>query len=102
MEKAIDSLTFETVDGPLRDHEVTVFSLSTCAFCHKAIDFLTTSGVQFQYIHLDLIDQSTKRAVKRELSDRFDNVVVFPILVVDHQRAFSGFTESVWTRALDL
>jgi glutaredoxin-like protein NrdH len=102
VEREIDKVRFKTVEGERQDHDVTVFSLSTCAFCRRAIEFLKTSGVQFRYAHLDLIDVDTKRAVKRELSERFDNIVVFPILVVDDQKAFSGFTESVWARALDL
>lgn len=79
-----------------------VYSLSTCAFCRRAIEYLKKNDVQFRYAHLDQIDVETKRSVKRELSERFDNIVVFPILVVDDQRAYSGFTESVWGRALDL
>ncbi len=95
-------MTFETVDGSRQDHDVVVYSLSTCAFCRRAIDYLKGADVTFRYAHLDRIDVETKRSVKRELAERFDNIVVFPILVVDDQRAFSGFTESVWARALDL
>lgn len=102
VEREIDKVKYKTVDGERRDHEVTVYSLSTCAFCRRAIEFLKTNGVQFRYAHLDLIDVDTKRAVKRELSERFDNIVVFPILVIDDQKAYSGFTESVWAGALDL
>lgn len=102
MEREIDKVKYKTVEGERQDHDVTVYSLSTCAFCRRAIEFLKNNGVQFRYTHLDLIDVDTKRAVKRELSERFDNIVVFPILVVDDQKAFSGFTESVWARALDL
>jgi glutaredoxin len=102
VEREIDKVKYKTVEGERQDHDVTVYSLSTCAFCRRAIEFLKNNGVQFKFTHLDLIDVDTKRAVKRELSERFDNIVVFPILVVDDQKAFSGFTESVWARALDL
>ena len=102
MERAIDQVNYKTVTGTRQDHDVIVYSLSTCAFCRRAIEYLKSNGVQFRYAHLDQIDLETKRSVKRELSERFDNIVVFPILVVDDQRAYSGFTESVWARALDL
>lgn len=102
MEREIDKVKYKTVDGARQDHDVTVYSLSTCAFCRRAIEFLKTNDVHFKYAHLDLIDVDTKRAVKRELSEQFDNIVVFPILVVDDAKAYSGFTESVWARALDL
>ncbi len=102
MEREIDKVKYKTVEGKRQDHDVTVFSLSTCAFCRRAIEFLKNNDVQFKFVHLDLIDVDTKRSVKRELSERFDNIVVFPILVVDDQKAYSGFTESVWARAVDL
>jgi glutaredoxin len=102
VERATDKVTFEQVEGTRNDHDAVVYSLSTCAFCRRAINYLKDAGVSFRYAHLDKIDIETKRSVKRELAERFDNIVVFPILVVDDQRAFSGFTESVWARALDL
>lgn len=102
VERAIDKVTYTNVEGSRADHEVVVYSLSTCAFCRRAIEYLKNADVQFRFSHLDQIDLETKRSVKRELAERFDNIVVFPILVVDDQRAYSGFTESVWARALDL
>ena len=102
MEREIDKVKYRTVDGSRQDHDVTVYGLSTCAFCRRAIEFLEANDVHFRYAHLDLIDVDTKRAVKRELAEQFDNIVVFPILVVDDAKAFSGFTETAWIRALDL
>lgn len=102
VERAIDTISYTPVDGSIADHDVIVYSLSTCAFCRRAIEYLKSRNVKFRYVHLDQIDVDTKRTVKRELAERFDNIVVFPILVVDDQRAYSGFTESVWVRALDL
>lgn len=102
VERAIDQVNYKTVEGDRQDHDVIIYALSTCAFCRRAIEYLKKNGVQFRYTYLDQIDVETKRSVKRELSERFDNIVVFPILVVDDQRAYSGFTEAVWVRALDL
>lgn len=102
MERASEQVSYKTVEGNRQDHDVIVYALSTCAFCRRAIEYLKKNGVQFRYTYLDQIDVETKRAVKRELSERFDNIVVFPILVVDDQRAYSGFTETVWARAIDL
>lgn len=102
MERAIDSVKYKEIEGERNDHDAIVFALSTCAFCRRAIEFLKTRGVTFRYTYLDQIDVETKRSVKRELAEQFDNIVVFPILVVDDQKAYSGFTETVWARALDL
>lgn len=102
MERAIDKISYKHIEGERQDHDAVIFALSTCAFCRRAVEYLKSRNVQFRYTYLDQIDLETKRVVKKELSERFDNIVVFPILVVDDQRAYSGFTESVWARALDL
>ena len=98
----MDKVNYKTIDGERKEHDTIVYALSTCAFCRRAIAYLKKRKIQFRYAYLDQIDVETKRSVKRELAERFDNIVVFPILVVDDQRAYSGFTESVWARALDL
>lgn len=98
----MDKVNYKTIDGERKEHDTIVYALSTCAFCRRAIEYLKKRKIQFRYAYLDQIDVETKRSVKRELAERFDNIVVFPILVVDDQRAYSGFTESVWARALDL
>jgi glutaredoxin len=102
VERAIDQVTYKEIEGDRQEHDVILYALSTCAFCRRAIEYLKKEHIQFRYAYLDQIDVETKRAVKRELAERFDNIVVFPILVVDDQRAYSGFTESVWARALDI
>jgi glutaredoxin len=102
VERAIDKVNYKTIEGSRTEHDAIVYALSTCAFCRRAIEFLKSKSVHFRYTYLDQIDVETKRSVKKELAERFDNIVVFPILVVDDQRAYSGFTESVWSRALDL
>ena len=102
VERTIDKVNYKVIEGSRQDHDAIVYALSTCAFCRRAIEYLKKQSVQFRFTYLDQIDVETKRSVKRELAERFDNIVVFPILVVDDQRAYSGFTESVWARALDL
>jgi glutaredoxin len=102
MGSAIKSLDFTHVDGSRKEHEVVLYALSTCAFCKKGIDFLTKAGVDFDYIYLDKLDVELKREVKKELKSQFDNLVVFPVLVIDGKRALTGFTKDQWEAALDL
>lgn len=102
MGTAIDSLDFTHVEGSRQDHDVVLYALSTCAFCKKGIDFLTKAGVDFKYIYLDQLEVELKREVKKELKSQFDNLVVFPVLVVDGNRALTGFTKDQWEASLGL
>lgn len=102
MGSAIESLDFTYVEGSRKEHDVVLYALSTCAFCKKGIDFLTKAGVDFRYIYLDKLDVDLKRQVKGELKSQFENIVVFPVLIIDGTRALTGFTKDQWEAALDL
>ena len=102
MENIIEKLTYTTVDGERSEPSLTVYALSTCAFCAKAMDFLKRNSFAFRYAYVDEVDPELKREFKRQLSNKFDVVVVFPILVVNDEKAYSGFTELIWSRATGL
>lgn len=102
MASMIEKLDYTEESGSQSDHKLTLYSLSTCAFCKKAIDFLKEQGVGFRYIQLDTINPLVKQTVKSELRSKYDNLPVFPILVIDDKEAISGFNEARWKSALDL
>ena len=96
MSSVLDSIEFNDVPGTISAHSLRVFSLSTCAFCRKAQDYLKERGITFQYVYLDQLDFDLKREIKADLKARFDNIPVFPILVIDDEEAISGFVEEKW------
>lgn len=102
MERAIDQVDYEKVPGEKEPHKLTVFSLSTCAFCRKAQSFLKDHGLTYQYIYLDQIDFDLKREVKKELKSKFESVPVFPILLIDDDEVMSGFIEDKWASRLGI
>lgn len=102
VENLTETLTYTEVPGEQTEHELTVFALSTCAFCRRAMDYLSKHGFRYQYVHVDSLGVEKKRQLKRELKERFEVVPIFPILVIDNDRAYSGFTELIWARALGL
>lgn len=98
----IEKLDYTVESGEHDTHKLTLYSLSTCAFCKKAIDFLKQRNVAFRYIQLDTINPLVKQTVKSELRSKYSNLPVFPILIIDDQEAISGFNEARWKSALDL
>jgi len=102
MSGALDNIDYQIVPGPNKDHKLRLYSLSTCAFCKKAMTYLEEQGYEFQYIHLDQIDFDLKRAAKKELKSTYDNVPVFPILTIDDSDAISGFVELKWAERLGI
>lgn len=101
MANALDQLDYTTVDGEKQDHDLVVYSLSTCAFCKKAIEFLKEHGYRFRFTYLDLIGIELKRSAKQELKAAYGDIPVFPVLVVDSKTAVSGFIPDRWAEAIE-
>lgn len=102
MAKMIDKLEFTREEGSNKAHALTVYALSTCGFCKKAINFLKENDIAFQYIYLDKINPMVKQTVKSELKQKYESLPVFPILVIDDERAVSGFSEEKWKDILGM
>lgn len=99
---ARSKLEYAHVDGENHRPQLTLYALSTCAFCEKAQDYLKQRSFSYDYIFLDTIDPEVKRAVKGELKENFGINAVFPILVIDEEKAITGFTESTWSSNLEV
>ncbi|HRY73830.1 MAG TPA: glutaredoxin family protein, partial [Spirochaetia bacterium] len=90
------------VPGSVRDHDITIYALSTCGFCKRAIAFLNDRKVAYRYIHVDSIPLETKTEVKRLLKEKFKEDVAFPFAVVDGDKHLVGFIEADWKLTLGL
>jgi glutaredoxin-like protein NrdH len=98
----LDSLTYLVVEGKRRDRDITVYALSTCGFCKRALTFLNDKGFTYKYIHMDQIPLETKNEAKRALKERFKDDVAFPFAVIDGKEHLVGFIEADWVRTLGL
>lgn len=102
MASMIEKLEFIEEPGGKTERNLTMYSLSTCAFCKRAMDFLRDRDVAFRYVQLDKINPMVKATVKSELKKKYDNLPVFPVLVINDERALSGFNEEKWRTELAL
>jgi glutaredoxin len=89
-----------TVEGERKDHAITLYTLSTCGFCKKAMAFLNREGYSYRYIHVDNIPLETKTAVKKTLKELYHADVAFPFAVVDSAATLVGFIEPDWKLTL--
>jgi len=96
----LDSLEYTVVEGERRDHEITVYALSTCGFCKRALAFLDREGFAYRYVHVDRIPLETKTAAKKELKERYGQDVAFPFAVIDRESVLVGFIEPDWKLTL--
>ncbi|MBN2155783.1 MAG: glutaredoxin [Candidatus Lokiarchaeota archaeon] len=82
--------------------DVTVYALSTCGFCRRALQFLRDADCKFKFVYVDKLPYETKQQLKEELQDRYEKRVVFPYLVIDDSDVLAGFVEEDWKNTLGL
>jgi glutaredoxin len=96
----LDTLSYTEVPGSRADHKITVYALSTCGFCKRAIAFLNSKNFAYRYIYMDQVPLETKNAAKKALKELFKEDVAFPFAVVDGDKHLVGFIEPDWSKTL--
>lgn len=98
----LETLSYTQVEGSEKERNITVYALSTCGFCKRALNFLNSKGLAYRFIHLDMIPLETKTEAKRELKEKFKDDVAFPFAIIDGEKHLVGFVESAWVSTLGL
>jgi glutaredoxin-like protein NrdH len=101
-EAMLDTLEYTSVPGSRAEHEITVYALSTCGFCKRALAFLDARGLSYRYVYLDRISLETKTEAKKALKEKFKEDIAFPFAVIDGKSHLVGFIEPDWKKTLGL
>jgi len=91
-----EKIQFTVQEGKDFGHDFTVYALSTCGFCKRALSFLQEKNTAFRYVYIDLLPLELKTELKNELRDKFRTPMLFPFLVVDGKDALAGFEQDKW------
>jgi len=91
-----------TVKTGRSEKAITIYALSTCGFCKRAMAFLDDQGFAYKYIYLDQIPLETKNEVKAVLKEKFKENVAFPFAVIDETDHLVGFIQPDWVRTLGI
>ncbi|MEI7640593.1 MAG: glutaredoxin family protein [bacterium] len=87
------------VDGKNSKCAVKIYTLSTCVWCKKTKNLLKTLDVAFDYEDVDLLDETEKEKVIKEM-EKWVRAIAFPLIVVDNKKHISGFDETEIKKAL--
>jgi glutaredoxin-like protein NrdH len=91
---------FEQVEGTRDLGELTVYALSTCGFCRRALAFLRDNSIRFRFLYVDDQPPEIKEEIKGHILDAFKQQVRYPFLVINNERCLAGFTEDEWKKSL--
>ena len=79
--------------------KVTLYTLSTCPWCHKARKFFADRHIPFTYTDYDLADEATQEQISRELDAA--GATGFPFVRIgDH--VIAGYQPELYSGALGL
>ncbi len=90
-------MKFENVPGKDKG-KVTLYALSTCIWCEKTKKLLTSQGVGFQYIYVDLLKGEERSEALKQV-EHYNPSCSFPTLVIG-EKCIVGFREKEITEAL--
>lgn len=81
--------------------KVVLYALSTCAWCRRAKAFLDENDVEYQVIHVDLLEGDEKEQVLNEVR-KWNPRRSFPTVVIDDAKSVAGFKPEMLKEALGL
>jgi glutaredoxin len=78
---------------------VMLYALSTCGWCRMTREFLTSLGVEFSYVYVDLLSGDELGQVTAELR-KFNTKNSYPTLVINNNKVIIGFRNEEIAEAL--
>jgi glutaredoxin-like protein NrdH len=72
--------------------KVFLYAISTCAWCRKTKKLLNSLGVEYSYVDVDLLDETEKERVEREVK-KWNPACNYPTMVINEKRCIVGFKE---------
>jgi glutaredoxin len=92
-------MNFEHVNGNDRG-KVRLFALSTCIWCKKTKEFLSSMKVAFDFIYVDLLKGNERSEAIAEVK-KYNPSISFPTLVIG-EKCIVGLKEKEIKEALGL
>ncbi len=90
-------MEFKKVDGKDKG-KITLYALSTCIWCKKTKELLSSMGVSFNYVYVDLL-KGEDRANALDEVKRYNPNNSFPTLVIG-DKGIVGYREKEIREAL--
>ena len=82
------------------EHEINMYSLSTCSHCRATKKFLSECGVKYEFTDVDLLDGSERKAILEDVK-KFNPRCSFPTIVIG-EKVIIGYKEDQIKEALGL
>ncbi len=92
---------FENVSGKNDEHDIKIFTISTCAWCKKTKKLLKDLDVEYRYVDIDQLEGEEKKEIIGTLSDYNPKKNVPTLIIDDGEEIITGFKEDKIKEVLD-
>jgi len=89
------------VSGKNNKHKVIVYALSTCAWCKMTKKFLSDSGVEYEFVDVDLASAQDNERIRDDIVKK-GGEPSYPTTIVDNKIVILGFRKDLLQKALEL
>lgn len=96
----LSTLPFIEVEGEKGQQELTLLALSTCGFCKKAIEFLSSHNLAFRYLFVDKMSRSEKDEIRNFVRTHYNSRLSYPFLLIGSNNYLVGFIRVAWEKEL--
>jgi glutaredoxin-like protein NrdH len=74
-----------------KKNDILMFTLSTCVWCMKTKKLLSSLGIEYSYIDVDLVGDDIEEVIKE--FNRWNPKQSFPTIVINNKKSIIGFQE---------
>ena len=89
------------VSGVNNKHKVSMYAISTCAWCRRAKKFLKDNSIEFEYVDVDLCAKGDQERIRDDILSRGGHLS-YPTIIVDDKFLITGFKEDKLREALGI
>jgi glutaredoxin-like protein NrdH len=94
-------MQFSKVQGEKKHHKVVLYALSTCVWCKMTKKYLQDSGVEYDYVDIDLCTEEDKLKIRQEIQSK-GGPLSYPTTIIDDKVVVTGFRKDLLKEALGI
>jgi glutaredoxin len=83
-------MQYQKVPGKNTQHKVTVYALSTCVWCKLTKQFLNESGVAYEFVDVDLLNEDDKDKAHQAITSK-GGMLTYPTTIIDDKILITGY-----------
>ncbi|MFX1563424.1 MAG: glutaredoxin family protein [Promethearchaeota archaeon] len=89
------------VEGQRKNHNVLMYTISTCGWCKMTKQFMKDHSVEHEYIDVDLCSKKDREKIHQDIRRRGGRLS-FPTIIIDDKILITGFRKKEIEEVLGL